>query len=171
MTGHLRLSLDYMGKTKVSMTKDLEEAGVGTDIPGESFDLVYACLVMHHIEDVQLAINTISSKFLKKGGKLVIVDFMEPSTEKTKPVGMEPTEGWMKETYEDSKHAGFDDAGMAKLFAAAGLALEKCATPAPTKEEAKKEVAAVKDKNYVLDKDVACVIVSASHNVVLLCQP
>ncbi|KAF9350925.1 hypothetical protein BGX26_010945 [Mortierella sp. AD094] len=43
--------------------------------PEGGFDLVYSTYVMHHIEDVQGVVNTISRKLLKKNGWLIIVDF------------------------------------------------------------------------------------------------
>jgi len=39
------------------------------------FDLVYSNFVMHHIEDVQGLINTLSQKLVKKDGWLIICDF------------------------------------------------------------------------------------------------
>ncbi|GJJ75346.1 hypothetical protein EMPS_07704 [Entomortierella parvispora] len=39
------------------------------------FDLVYSNFVMHHIEDVQGLINTLSQKLVKKDGWLIISDF------------------------------------------------------------------------------------------------
>ncbi|KAF9163635.1 hypothetical protein BGX21_000695 [Mortierella sp. AD011] len=43
--------------------------------PEGGFDLVYSTYVMHHIEDVQGVVNTISKKLLKKDGWLIVVDF------------------------------------------------------------------------------------------------
>ncbi|KAF8935376.1 S-adenosyl-L-methionine-dependent methyltransferase [Dissophora ornata] len=43
--------------------------------PDAGFDMIYSSFVMHHIEDVQGIVNTLSGKLLKKGGWLIVTDF------------------------------------------------------------------------------------------------
>ncbi|KAG0196255.1 hypothetical protein BGX28_010379 [Mortierella sp. GBA30] len=43
--------------------------------PEGGFDMIFSNFVMHHIEDVQGIIDTLASKFLKKDGWLVVMDF------------------------------------------------------------------------------------------------
>ncbi|KAI8601793.1 S-adenosyl-L-methionine-dependent methyltransferase [Dissophora ornata] len=43
--------------------------------PDAGFGLIYSSFVMHHIDDVQRIVNTLSGKLLKKDGWLIVTDF------------------------------------------------------------------------------------------------
>lgn len=88
-----------------------------TDIPDHfrkpewySFDLAVIGLGFHHFEDPGLAVQRLSER-LRKGGVLVIVDFL--------PFGSEERD--MGEMAKTIKHDGFTREGMERLFGDGGM--------------------------------------------------
>ncbi|KAI7552983.1 structural maintenance of chromosomes 5 smc5, partial [Hortaea werneckii] len=103
----------------LSVVGDLCSAS--TDIPDHfrkpewySFDLAVIGLGFHHFEDPGLAVQRLSER-LRKGGVLVIVDFL--------PFGSEERD--MGEMAKTIKHDGFTREGMERLFGDGGMGVVK----------------------------------------------
>ncbi|KAF9079817.1 hypothetical protein BGX27_005931, partial [Mortierella sp. AM989] len=93
--------------------------------PEEGFDLIYSTFVMHHIEDVQGIVNTLSKKLLGKNGWLVIVDFEGHKEQHDDQIVQHVHEFFKGADGKAIEHVahkgGFTTEGFADMFRKAGL--------------------------------------------------